>query len=275
MILRSSARELQPLGPMRPPPPLQGGVVVVSPHCDDALLSLSAVLAARRPVDGSSTVLTMLAGAPASPAPAGEWDRRCGFATAAEAARARRAEDVRACARLKVRPVHLDGTDEQYEDVVDDDALWRAAEPWLSSADEVLLPGFPLRHPDHRRVTALVLGQLEPDRAVRLYLEEPYATWVRSAQSLPADPWRGAAAWGSLPTPRRHLVRGLRAVACYRSQMGPFGSYVLQRQRSPMRRMLNPRPVALLVEMARSALLRGQPVTAPVSVGRLRAALSL
>jgi LmbE family N-acetylglucosaminyl deacetylase len=260
---------------MRPPPPLQGAVVVVSPHCDDALLSLGAVLAGRRPADGTTTVLTVLAGAPRSSAPAGDWDRRSGFATAAAATRARRAEDTRACGRLNATPVHLDGTDEQYEDVLDDDALWRAAEPFLSSADEVLLPGFPLRHLDHRRVTSLVLQRLEPAQSVRLYIEEPYATWVRASLSPPADPWGGAAVWGTVPTARRHLARWMLAIPCYRSQLRPLGSYLARRQTTPLRRVLGARPAALLLELARSAVLRGQPLTAPVSVGRLQAALPL
>src|SRR5213080_853986 len=94
---------------------LEGRVVVVSPHLDDAVLSLGAALARAARRGGAVTVLTVLAGDPASETPAGEWDSQAGFATAGEAARARREEDRRACALLGVEPVWLPFSDHQYD----------------------------------------------------------------------------------------------------------------------------------------------------------------
>src|SRR6476620_7604766 len=86
---------------------LEGRVVVVSVHLDDAVFSVGAALAraARRGAD--VTVLTVLANDPADESPAREWDAQAGFATAAEAARARREEDSRACELVGATPVWL------------------------------------------------------------------------------------------------------------------------------------------------------------------------
>ena len=70
---------------------LEGDVVVVSPHLDDAALSLGAAIARARRIGAARVVvLTVFAGNPESDLPAGGWDSRAGFATEGEASRARR-----------------------------------------------------------------------------------------------------------------------------------------------------------------------------------------
>ena len=91
--------------------PLDGDVAVLSPHLDDAILSLGAAISGAR---GDVRVVTVFAGDPDSTLAAGEWDSRAGFRTVGEAARARREEDALACADVGARPVWLPFVDDQY-----------------------------------------------------------------------------------------------------------------------------------------------------------------
>src|SRR5690242_11145568 len=86
---------------------LDRDVVVISPHLDDAVLSLGAALSWAARHGARVTVLTVLAGRPDSSTPAGEWDAGSGFGTEGEAATARREEDERACEVLGATPVWL------------------------------------------------------------------------------------------------------------------------------------------------------------------------
>ena len=65
-------------------------VVVVSPHLDDAVLSLGGAISRASRAGAHVTVLTVLAGDSDSSEPAGSWDRRAGFETEADATRGRR-----------------------------------------------------------------------------------------------------------------------------------------------------------------------------------------
>ena len=71
---------------------LTGRLVVVSPHLDDAVLSLGATMASAARNGAHVTVLTVFACDPQSSAPAEWWDRAGGFRTLGEAACARREE---------------------------------------------------------------------------------------------------------------------------------------------------------------------------------------
>ena len=138
---------------------------------------------------------------PDSTAPAGGWDRRGGFATEGESARARREEDrprVRRARRdagvAPVRERRLRAPRRRGRRCVD-----AVVAPRSTGADVVLVPGFPLSHPDHDwLVRTLVAGALGRWR-VALYAEQPYtrragasrrAGWVaeRSARGVRAGP---------------------------------------------------------------------------------------
>jgi len=191
---------------------LEGEVVVVSPHADDAALSLGAAIS--HAVRGGSqvTILTVLAGDPGSTAPAGDWDRRAGFGTAGEAAAARREEDAAACARLGARPLWLPYSDEQYERGGSDDEVLEAVVDAVGSA-LVLLPGFPLEHEDHRWLQELLEAAFPPTRR-GLYVEQPYAA---ACSASPGDGWRCLRA--GLGDQRRKLA----ACRDYTSQQGLLG----------------------------------------------------
>ena len=195
---------------------LGGRVVVISPHLDDAVLSLGAGISWAARHEADVTVLTVLAGDPASTEPAGAWDRRAGFASAGEAARVRRLEDERACELLRAQPVWLPFSDHQYGRGGTDDEI-RAAVLEAVAGAHVLLPGFPLAHDDHAWLHRLLDGAFPADR-VELYAEQPYAAW--SEESRPAG-WRPVRA-GPIDWQRK-----LRACRAYRSQLSLLGGGVL------------------------------------------------
>jgi LmbE family N-acetylglucosaminyl deacetylase len=190
-------------------------VVVLSPHLDDAVLSLGALLSAHVRSGGRVRVVTVFAGRPDAVGAAGEWDRSAGFSIEGQAARARRAEDRAACARLGLEARHIDAADEQYPDRLGADALWERLAPALRGADELLLPGYPLRNDDHAAVTGLVLTRTDPAQLVRLWLEEPYALRERA----PSPHRWGDLRWGAPGTARTEALAKVRAVRCYGSQL--------------------------------------------------------
>jgi LmbE family N-acetylglucosaminyl deacetylase len=203
---------------------LEGDFTVVSPHLDDAVLSLGAAISAAR---GRATVLTVLAGDVDSQAPAGFWDRSAGFETAGEAARARRQEDARACAVLGAEPRWLPYSDDQYDRGGDDDEI-RAAVQAAAADGAVLIPGFPLLHPDHRWLRQLLDGLFEPERTV-VYAEQPYAALFSARpgdrQEAPGVP--PPERWGPLAAGVRNERRKLAACRAYKSQLPLLGSVLI------------------------------------------------
>jgi LmbE family N-acetylglucosaminyl deacetylase len=204
--------------------------VVLSPHIDDAVFSLGAGIHAAVRNGTTVTVLTVLGDDPESSVPAGPWDRRSGFRTEGEAAAARREEDRRACALVGATPEWLPFGDEQYGRRAANDAIWSAVEPYLDGADAVLVPGFPLKHPDHEWLTGMALRRMNAGARVGLYLEQPYVVirpwwgvWRRTippgsapvlAHLLDGDP-----NWVSLPAGTEDRAAKLEACRAYPSQL--------------------------------------------------------
>jgi hypothetical protein len=71
-----------------------------------------------------------------------------------------------------MRPVWLPFADYQYDGRSD---IWPAMEPFLTDADLILIPGFPLTHPDHLWVNRLVGEHRDVLPPLALYAEQPYA----------------------------------------------------------------------------------------------------
>ena len=101
--------------------------------------------------------------------------------------------------------------DHQYERGGTDDEIRAAVESTVGSS-LVLLPGFPLEHPDHRWLHGL-LQQAFPGEQQGLYAEQPYA--ARSEES-PGAEWRSL---GPASGDRRRKIAASRA---YASQLGPL-----------------------------------------------------
>jgi LmbE family N-acetylglucosaminyl deacetylase len=205
-------------------PPRRGDrVVVVSPHLDDGVLSLGAAMRAWAGSGARVELLTVLACDPASDAAAGGWDARGGFATEGESARARRDEDVAACALLGVAPTWLPYGSVDFERHGDEGSVVAAVVEAIGAADLILLPGFPLSHPDHEwLVRALVEDGGLVRGGVAFYAEQPYTARSDARPALPA--WLAeqtglASAFAELPRHPRALVAKWRAVRCYRSQL--------------------------------------------------------
>ena len=196
---------------------LEGSVTVVSPHLDDAVLSVGAAVsrATRRGV--RVKVLTVLAGNPDSTVQAGKWDGDAGFATAGEAARARRAEDERACRIVGARPIWLPFSDDQYTRGGSDSEI-RAAVVEAVGEDDVLVPGFPLTNDDHRWLRELLDGAF-PAARFGVYAEQPYAARRNGSQG-PPDHWARLRA--SLADQRRKLA----ACRAYETQLKLLGDPV-------------------------------------------------
>jgi LmbE family N-acetylglucosaminyl deacetylase len=198
---------------------LDGDVVAVSVHLDDAVFSVGAALAhaARRGAD--VTVLTVLANDPADESPAGEWDAQGGFASAADAARGRREEDRRACELIGATPVWLPFGDKTYGLGAEPQQVASAVLERLAGADVVLLPGFPVLHEDHELVVDLLGDRVDAPRVGR-FVEQPYAAlWT----SGPEGEWR------TLAASVRDQAAKLRASRAYASQLPLLGEHVVRR----------------------------------------------
>jgi len=189
-------------------------VVVVSAHLDDGVLSLGATMAARIRKGAHVELLTVLACDPDSEAVAGGWDARGGFATEGESARRRREEDRRACERLGVTPRWLPFGSVDYDRHGTDDEVTDAVAEVVRAADEVLLPGFPLSHPDHAWLARVLVGRELGALRLGYYVEQPYA---RRDDGVPGREFR------SVRTSPRDRLAKWRAIREYRSQLPLLG----------------------------------------------------
>jgi LmbE family N-acetylglucosaminyl deacetylase len=194
-----------------------GSIVVLSPHSDDGVLSLGASMS-RWVRDGRHVeLLTVLALNPESVAATSGWDRRGGFRTEGEAARVRQDEDRAACSTLGVTPRWLPFGSVDFDRHGDDEDVRAAVLDAIEDADVVLLPGFPLTHPDHSWLHGLLADRL-PRGIVGLYAEQPYTFRSHERPFAP-----------SVASHRDRVVKW-RAVRAYRSQLP-----LLAMQRSPLR----------------------------------------
>jgi LmbE family N-acetylglucosaminyl deacetylase len=223
--------------------PPGGRIVVVSPHLDDGVLSLGAAMAMSARAGARVELLTVFACDPESEAEAGGWDGRAGFRTEGDAARARREEDARACAILGVTPVWLPFGSVDFDRHGDESAVREAVLRALDGADTVLLPGFPLTHPDHEWLVRSLLGAPLGAARVGLYAEQPYAHHVREASRAPEwveDAVGGSAPFDLVPATMGDRVAKWRAIRKYRTQLPLLG----------MRRSVRRGPHSLLWEEA-------------------------
>lgn len=227
---------------------LSGHVAIVSPHLDDAVLSLGAFIARAVRQGARVDVVTVFAGDPDSNAPAEPWDASCGYLLAGEVAAARREEDQRACSMLGANPVWLAFTTlarQRGREAEIVSAIAAATAP----AATVLMPGFPLTHPEHALCAAIALQVATPGTKLGLYVEQPYAVWelvgsskllgrfaIRAGQVArrafarqePASPLEREArgthlVWKPQQSDRRDRAAKRKALWAYGSQLRGFG----------------------------------------------------
>jgi LmbE family N-acetylglucosaminyl deacetylase len=239
-------------------------MAVLSPHLDDAALSLGATIARASSSGVEVNVVTVFAYDPSTTAAAGPWDSACGFSSAAEAARVRRAEDAEACALLGAVPVWLPFMDVEYGGA-DQREIEDALADVVRSVDTVLAPGSPLTASDHALVATIALGDAVRAPRLGLYVEQPYASWTvmgrggrhgatglslgkglqnairiglrgERAQRLlrptvpdSIRPLVPGAEWEPVPVGGREWALKRRAIKAHRSQVAGFGPLVLAR----------------------------------------------
>jgi LmbE family N-acetylglucosaminyl deacetylase len=240
-------------------------VVVISPHFDDAALSLGATISMLSRHGVTPTVVTVMANDPETDEVGRRWDLICGFANAADAARGRRDEDLNACELMGAKPIWLNFADREHEPAADDDEIQEAIRQCVGSAATVLVPGFPLLNVDHARVSRLILkSDIIDSCRVGLYFEQPYAAGYLAHRSGPSTRtrsrvrkvvnfasfaargrWNGArqgvvpecvqdvvpgpVTWEPTPVTARDWVRKQRAIGAYTSQLRPLGPFVRTR----------------------------------------------
>jgi len=208
---------------------LLGRVVVVSPHSDDAVMSLGATIAWAAQTGAKIEILTVFSLITTSNAPTGPWDKSCGFDTEGQASTVRREEDRQACRVLGATPRWLEFGAEPYERRGTDEDISYAVRAATEGADLVLIPGYPLLHPDHAYLSELLLRKGVSGQRTVLYTEQPYAyTHNKSPQTsaVPAaiEAVVGAPiAWTRVRTERAHRQVKLQAVRCYRTQLRRLG----------------------------------------------------
>lgn len=203
-------------------------LAVLSPHLDDAVLSLGAFLRHSTRLGCDVVVVTVLANDPAAKGAAGTWDVACGFDSAAAAAQGRRDEDSRACATLGARTLWLPYGDETYERGGSDDQIWRGIREAVEGAEVILVPGYPLRHADHRWLAELVVARRAAlEGALWFYADQPYAagSLLRARAGLPPDssPPDLQVSWRRIRTALPDRLAKLRAITHYHSQLRQLG----------------------------------------------------
>jgi LmbE family N-acetylglucosaminyl deacetylase len=146
-----------------------GPLLVISPHCDDAVLGCGGLLA-RYP---GTTVVTVFAGSPPSYEPFTEWDRASGFQPGDDVMALRREEDRRALSLLDARPLWLDFLDAQYAGSPPVDVVAARLDEVLDGthARSVLIPAG-LFHSDHVLTHQAALRVLNAHLELDWYLYE-------------------------------------------------------------------------------------------------------
>ena len=201
-----------------------GRLLVVSPHCDDAVLSCGDLLHDNR----GAAVVTVFAGSPAAlPAPT-DWDRRAGFAPSDDVMAARRAEDRLALAALAAEPQWLPFVDDQYGTAPSEGDVAAALGATMDRLrpSRVVIP-LGLFHPDHRLAHDAAVVALRARRVLEWIAYEEATYWrvqgmveervsaLRGA-GLALTRWPGSQSSAS--------AEKCRAVACYASQLRALSS---------------------------------------------------
>jgi LmbE family N-acetylglucosaminyl deacetylase len=210
--------------------------LVISAHLDDAVLSAGQFLAGHPNCD----VLTVFSGIPMyHPGEDGEayvtqYDLNCGFETSKDAMVTRRQEDREACAILNSNPYHTDRLDAQYKGDGDYLKLRHELRDWIKAHDyEMIIGPLGVRHPDHVRLSDLLIGldlpilylyEDLPHRVTHPELVRERLEVIENDRYNPELTFIGDG----------DIANKVRALWCYRSQIGrgdlnPYNLYVNER----------------------------------------------
>jgi len=157
---------------------------ILSPHIDDAVLSLWGLLAG----PGEVGVINVFDGVPEGQRAIGWWDHVTRAKDPVARAEERRAEDRAALALAGRSALCLGFVDEQYRDGEPKlEPLVERIARELPQESAVLAPAALGEHPDHRRTRTAALALRERGFQVALYADVPHATphgwpgWVTGA----------------------------------------------------------------------------------------------
>lgn len=194
-------------------------VFVISPHLDDAVLSLGQLIA-HEAQQYDVRVVTVLAGVPDTIALT-DYDHAHGFGSSRESVYARRTEDDKACHELGARPVHLDFLDGQYgARLPGEDKLITKGIERLIAPDSLVFAPLGLAHPDHELVgTCARHAAQRTGCGLIVYEELPARVLWPELVPLALDCVRGegfaAEFWTPAAAPRDTKIA---AMCCYSSQ---------------------------------------------------------
>lgn len=144
-------------------------LLVISPHCDDAVFACGSLLQTY----SGSTVVTVCAGGPPPDGTLTEWDRSSGFQPGDDVMKLRRDEDAHALSSLGASALWLPFYDDQYQCPVSRSDLARALSVVVETvAPHCLFVPFGLFHSDHRLTSDACLLLREEHRGLAWYFYE-------------------------------------------------------------------------------------------------------
>lgn len=194
-------------------------LVVVSPHCDDAVFSCGRLLTAHP----GSVVVTLFAAGIGKDEPLPEWDQAAGFEPGDDVMERRRTEDARALAILACYPLWLPFHDSQYRRSPRIDEIRRSLDRVLHTIKpwHVLIP-WGLYHSDHVLTSdvCLAVRRHYPHLGWFFYEDVMYRRIPGALESRIAEvrSYGVTARPISLPTCGQTALK-TQAVRCYTSQL--------------------------------------------------------
>jgi LmbE family N-acetylglucosaminyl deacetylase len=178
-------------------PEIQGGNhldIIISPHFDDAVLSLGGSMAA---FPGSPIMVTVFAGMPNPDQKDAYWDKMSGFSDSNEAIAARTKENVNASAIYNAKTINLKYQDSQYRSGKDDNIEQSVVRDIENIIKENNKPGvsiniygpaifdLSIEHPDHLIAHEALMGankDFSNMKNLRFFMYEDYPYAEKSAK---------------------------------------------------------------------------------------------
>lgn len=208
-------------------------IMVISPHLDDAVLSLGGLIAE---YPGPIRIVTVCSSSGKIDAPAAKWDRLSGFTQADEAFKLRKIEDTAACNELHVKWQHLEFGDYPYVGEKQPYIVAKTLQNTVTIDELVLAPSGYGLHPDHVMVRDAVKHlDASPKGNILYYADLPYAGKLLSqadqqgTQSEILDAlkriWLSPKEVYLRSLAEVYMSKKLRAVKQYRSQLSPLRDY--------------------------------------------------
>jgi LmbE family N-acetylglucosaminyl deacetylase len=194
-------------------------MLVVSPHCDDAVFACGRLLEAHP----GSIVVTVCAGRPSRDVALTEWDRAAGFQPGDDVMGVRREEDQRALTLLSAHPLWLNFCDSQYRPPPSPETVMEALHQ-VVSATRVTTIALPLGlfHSDHvlTHDATLLLRRRHPRLSWFLYADAIYRRLPGVAEARLEECASAGLTLQPAAFPVNPLTnRKLAAVECYQSQL--------------------------------------------------------